>query len=254
MFRSPMVLGTIAVIVIAAVILGVVTLVNQKPAVTADTLRAPGEPAPAALQNGHTLGKADAKVTVDVWEDFQCPNCDNFVNNIEPRLVNLYVTNGTAKLVYHDFSFLGLNSSYDESTAAAIAADCADQQGKFWPYMEYLYANQGTENTGTFNKTMFDAIAQKLGLDVSKFETCRADPSGTLLAGVNQERATAQSLGLTGTPSVIVNGTVLLSYSLDSVSAAIEAAAAGKPIPGGVAASAAPGASEPPVSTPAASK
>lgn len=249
MLRSPMVLGTIAVIVIAAVILGVVTLINQKPAVTADTLKAPSEPAPAALQNGHTLGKADAKVTVDVWEDFQCPNCDNFVNNIEPRLVNLYVTNGTAKIVYHDFAFIG-----QESVDAAIAADCANQQGKFWPYMEYLYANQGTENTGTFNKTMYDAIAQKLGLDVSKFETCRADPSGTLLAGVNQERDTAQSLGLTGTPSVIVNGTVLLSYSLDSVSAAIEAAAAGKPIPGGVAASASPGTSEPPVSTPAASK
>ncbi len=240
-----MVLGTIAIVVIAAVVLGVVTLVNQKGAVNASTINAPSEPAPESLMNGHTLGKADAKVTVDVWEDFQCPNCDNFTNNIEPRLVNLYVAPGTAKIVYHDFSFIG-----QESIDAAIAADCADQQGKFWLYMEYLYANQGTENGGTFNKELFDAIATKLGLDVNKFESCRADGSGTLRAGIDQERATAEKLGLTGTPSVLVNGTLLQSYSQSSVAAAIDAAVAGKPIPGAVSASQAPAASEPPVSTP----
>jgi protein-disulfide isomerase len=247
--QSPIRLITAGVVVIGIVALAAIFLVNQPHPVTA--LVTPAEPAPSALGSGRTLGKADAKVTLDEYVDFQCPNCAAYAREVEPRVVNQFVVPGTARIVLHDLAFLGPNSnpSTDESVQAALAANCAEAQGKFWAYQEYLFTNQGpVENGGTFSRTMLDAIASKLGLDMNRFSACMADPANTKT--VQTETQAALAAGIDRTPTIIVNGNVLASWDLQTISNAIvaaQAAAGATPTPSTApGASAGPGGSAPP--------
>jgi protein-disulfide isomerase len=224
--RSPLVVITLAAVTIGVVGL-VANLLLSQPR-SAATLVDPAEPAPAALASGWSLGQADAKVTVDVYADFQCPNCRAYAEQVEPRLVNLYVRPGSARMVFHDLAFLGTASdpTKDESVQAAVAARCAEEQGKFWTYQEYLFANQGpVENGGTYTRALFDAIADKVGLTRSTFDSCLADPART--KAVQADTSAAISGGIHGTPTLIVNGTTVASWGLQTVSDAIDAALGG---------------------------
>lgn len=242
---SPTLRVTLATVLVGVVVLGVLLVVNVLGG-SNQALRDPAEPVPAELATGRTLGKADAPVKMDVWEDFQCPNCDTFSSGIEPRLVNQFVRGGTVQITYHDFLVIDRNGSH-ESLDAAVAARCALDQDKFWLYSQYLFANQGpVENGGTFTKSLFDAIATRMGLNVATFDACLADPATA--AAVQAEAAEGQQKGVSGTPAVFVNGEQRPNYSLTALTADIEAAAKGEPLPGS---SGAPGASSsaPPEST-----
>jgi protein-disulfide isomerase len=241
LIRSPLVLITTAAIAIGVIVL----VVNMLLGTTSATGRLvdPAEPAPAALATARTLGQADAKVTIDLYADYQCPNCAAYAAQVEPRLVNQYVRAGSARMVFHDMAFLGSGSdpSKNESIQAAVAARCAEDQGKFWAYQEYLFANQGpVENGGTFKRSLFDSIADRLGLNRTAFDTCLVDPAKT--AAVQADTEASIKSGIKGTPTLVVNGTMLTSWGLDAASAAIDAAlAAAGPSPSlAPAASAAP--------------
>ena len=214
---------------IGVVLLAANVLLSQPPA--AASIVAPAEPAPVDLSSGRTLGKADAKVTLDVYVDFQCPNCAAYAQQIEPRLVNQYVRPGSLKMVLHDLAFLGRGSSAssDESVQAALAASCAEDQGRFWSYQEYLFANQGpVENGGTFTRSLLDGIASRLGLDRTRFDTCMADPART--KAMQAETDAAMAAGIDRTPTILVNGTALGSWGLQTITNAIDAALQGKPV------------------------
>ncbi len=220
-----------ALITAGAVLIGIVAiaanlLLNQPP--SAAHLVAPPEPTPASPASGTALGSADAKVTIDVYADYQCPNCRAYAEQVEPRLANQYVRPGSARMVFHDLAFLGTGSdpAKNESIQAAVAARCAEDQGRFWSYQEYLFANQGpAENSGTYNRALFDAIAERIGINRTTFDSCIADPAQA--KAVQADTAAALQAGIHQTPTLIVNGTTLGSWGLQAVSAAIDAALAG---------------------------
>ena len=183
---------------------------------------------PTNLASGYSLGEANARVTVEAWEDFQCPYCRRFTEQVEPQLVATYVETGKVRLMFRDYAFLG-----DESAWAAVAADLAAQQGRFWPYHDYLFANQLGENAGSFTVARLEAIATAVGLDRTTFD-----------AGLNQAAATAtyakirqgteaevSRLAISGTPTIVVNGKALTGNDWATVREAIEAALAAKPSP-----------------------
>ena len=123
--------------------------------------------------SGRTLGNADAKVTIDLWEDFQCTGCYAFTHGVEPQFVTNYVATGKVKVIYHDFIVIDANVGSTESFDAANAAMCANDQGKFWPYHDWLFANQYAERSGAFTKDRLKAIAHAMGgLDNAKFDSC----------------------------------------------------------------------------------
>ncbi|MFZ2095645.1 MAG: thioredoxin domain-containing protein, partial [Anaerolineales bacterium] len=75
------------------------------------------------LENGKAIGDPNAKVTIQVYEDFQCPNCKIYVDSIETQLVNSsYITNGQVYYVFMQFPFLDANSITKESQQAANAS------------------------------------------------------------------------------------------------------------------------------------
>jgi protein-disulfide isomerase len=235
--RSPIALITIGVLVVAAIGLVLVLVQNVVGGSPATALAAPPQPVPAGLAHDRSIGKPNAPVKLDEWEDFQCPYCDAYTTNVEPHLISQYVTAGQLAITYHDFSFIG-----SESLNAAVAARCAGSQGQFWAYMEYLFANQGPENGGTFNQALFDKIATRLNLDLSTFNRCLTDPA--VASAVQAETKQGQQLGIQGTPTLFINGKQYTGpLDLPNISAAIDAALRSAPSPAAApGASAAPGA------------
>jgi protein-disulfide isomerase len=144
-------------------------------------------------------GDANAPVTIVEYGDFQCTSCDAFFRAVEPRLLSDYVTTGKAKLVFKNFPWIG-----DESQRAAEAAACAGAQGKFWEYHDVLYSSQRAENSGTFAVPNLKRFAAQLGLDQTAFDACV--DGRAYKAAVDQDMNEVRTLGLTGTPTFVING------------------------------------------------
>ncbi len=145
-----------------------------------------------------TLGDPNAPITLEEYADFQCPACDAFARGTLKQIEDKYVTNGTVKIVFHNFAFIG-----EESIRAAGAAECANEQGKFWEMYDTLFANQGGENVGAFADDKLSALAQGIGLDMAAFSTCFS--SGKYRASIQSETATGQTRGVSSTPTLFIN-------------------------------------------------
>jgi len=117
-------------VLIVAVVAGVVIQSNRSPSGATVV-----KPAHALGPNGgEQRGSASAPVVVEEYGDFQCPHCANFQRTVGPTVDKL-VDSGRIRFVFHPIAFIG-----PESTAAASAATAAGDQGKFWPYLDQLFA------------------------------------------------------------------------------------------------------------------
>src|SRR5215207_3609122 len=163
---------------------------------------------PAALPNadGLSLGDASAPVTIDVFEDFQCPACQRFTENTEPLVIQNLVATGKARYVFHNYPFLdgGGAGSNGESDQAANAAMCANDQDKFWEMHSTLYANWNGENQGAFSERRLQAMAESLGLDMDAFNSCFS--ANKYEAEIQADFDLGGEMGVSGTPTVFVNG------------------------------------------------
>jgi protein-disulfide isomerase len=151
------------------------------------------------------LGNQNAPVTLVEYGDYQCPFCGRFFNQTEPLLREEYISSGKVKMIYRDLAFLG-----PESQAAAEAAECAKDQGKFWAYHDELFKEEiadGSENNGNLDRSLFLKLAERVGLNISDFTSCL---DGKKYADfVRQVTREAQSLGINATPTSFVNGELI---------------------------------------------
>lgn len=162
---------------------------------------------PADLVDGDSIGKADAPVTLTLYEDFQCPFCLQFTLAHEEMLIEDYVKTGKVLLQFRHFAILG-----PESQAAAMAAICAADQEKFWPFHHRLFLEQARAgqlknevlNKGRFSEEALATFATEAGVDAAAYDTCIADPA-TLLR-LQADSREARQLGLRGTPGVVLDG------------------------------------------------
>jgi protein-disulfide isomerase len=138
-------------------------------------------------------GDPKAPVVIVEWADFECPYCAR-----ASKLLDEVVKNrpGSVRVVFKFFPLSG--HPHGELTACAAAA--ADLQGKFWPMHDQLFENQSAE----LDSAKIHEIAQKIGLDLAKFEQDLV--SEPVKKKVDRDRTEADQLGLTGTPFVWVNG------------------------------------------------
>ncbi len=114
-----------------------------------------------------------------------------------------YIENGTLRLEWRDFPYLG-----NESRRAAVAARAAQEQGKFWDYHDVLFDNQRSPNSGAFSNENLVGFAREVGLDMGRFEA--AITSGEYEAVVEKDFREGQDVGISSTPSFIINGRVLV--------------------------------------------
>lgn len=163
---------------------------------------------PMSLPNprGLSLGDATVPVTIDVFEDFQCPACQYFTQNVEPAVIRGLVANGKARYVFHNYPFIDGTGAKNggESDQAANAVMCANDQGKFWEMHAILYANWKGENQGNFSNDRLKAMAKTIGLDQHSFDKCFDANQHQAEIQADYEKGVA--MGVQGTPTVFVNG------------------------------------------------
>jgi protein-disulfide isomerase len=179
------------------------------------------------MPDGTALGDPSAPVLIEVWEDFQCPACQGYSEQVEPAVTDAYVTTGKARYVFRHYPFLDSNSATKESHQAANASMCANEQGRFWDYHDILFTNWDGENQGAFSDNRLIAFAETIGLDMAKFNDCFE--ANRYKDQIEQDKADGEAAGVQGTPSVFVNGTLIkpgFVPSYQDISAAVEAALA----------------------------
>jgi protein-disulfide isomerase len=165
----------------------------------------PAAPAAGAKVNvgiGHfpIKGNPKAKVTIIEFADFRCPFCEQFFTNTEPQILKNYVDTGKVKFAFRNFAFLG-----PASITAADASECANDQGKFWEYYDYLYKNQPNESDTTmYNTDTLTQAAVSLGMNDATFRACLDGKTDESKA--NADLADGQKAGVSGTPSFFING------------------------------------------------
>ncbi len=204
-----------AIALIGLLILGGILIYNSRGSssnvITPKTILRPNAVETAA-------GDPNAPVKVVALEDFQCPYCGIYSTEQEPNIMDKYVGTGKVYYKFVPFSFIG-----DESVAAAEAAYCAMDQGKFWEYHDYLYANQAGENKGAFSTKRLESFADSLKLDMNTFKSCTT--SHKYAQRVQDDVRYATQSGATGSPLFLVDNKLT---EIDQLENAIEAALAGK--------------------------
>ena len=204
-WRSPMAMLTGGALLVGVVVIVIALVSTGQIGSDPAQVKTPVSAMPdKALWDGRALGPADAKVTIEVFEDFQCPACGIFTQQTQPSLIRDFVADGKVRFIFKDMAFLDNGAPAGESHRAAIAARCAGRQDLFWPYHEYLYANQKGENEGHFSESFLLAIATKVGADPEQFAACTKDPA--VLDEVIAETQEGMGKGVNSTPTLILNG------------------------------------------------
>lgn len=117
-------------------------------------------------QDGMTLGRADAPVQVNLYQNFLCPHCQEFALTMLPTLIRDYVTPGKVAITFHDAALGGGGADI-----AHEGARCAGAQGKFWPAYAALYQNFAQDET-TYTVKYVESALSALSLDNAKLDTC----------------------------------------------------------------------------------
>lgn len=156
-------------------------------------------------------GKSSAKVTMVEFGDFQCPFCQSFTQNTLPQIKSQYIDTGKVKLIFRHFPL----PFHVNAQISAVAAECANQQGKFWPYHDLLYKNGQADGTN-LDKVSLEKYADSLGLNKgnflgvgkNKFNQCLE--TNAPLKIVQADAAEGTKDGVSGTPSFFVNGQIVV--------------------------------------------
>jgi protein-disulfide isomerase len=150
---------------------------------------------PISVDDDPFIGPEDAPVTIVQFAEFQCPYCGRAKEVID-QVMEKYP--GKIKMVYRDFPL----SFHDRAIPAAVAANCAGEQGQYWPMYDLLMSNQRA-----LSDSDLTAHATKLKLDIDQWNTCRKDPKQE--AEVQADFEDGSKAGVQGTPAFFINGIFL---------------------------------------------
>lgn len=156
-------------------------------------------------RNGFSIGDPDAPVTVVEFSSYLCSHCKSFSENDEKDFIAEYVHTGD---VY--FTYVNIPSNSDQSLLASEASYCAAEQNLFFEYKDQLYTYAG--NPDAYSQDNLIKYASSAGLDTEAFQDCLA--SDVYAEAYLQDYQFAASVGLRGTPSFLVNETLVFSSEL----------------------------------------
>ncbi len=148
------------------------------------------------------IGVADAPIVIVEFSDFYCSFCGRHYQQTLTPLIENY--DGLVKYVYRDFPTVG----GDAAQLTGMAAECADDQGKFWEYHNALFDKQDDLRAATTDadalRNYLVTVANNLELDVDSFSSCYDNQ--THLNDVISDATDAQTVGARGTPAFLING------------------------------------------------
>jgi protein-disulfide isomerase len=141
------------------------------------------------------IGPENAPVEIIQFAEFQCPYCGKAGESVD-RVMKEY--EGKVKMVFRDFPL----SFHDRAIPAAVAANCAGEQGKYWEMHNKMMANQRS-----LEDEQLTIYAKELSLDEEKWNLCRKDPAQE--AEVKKDQEEGAAAGVSGTPAFFINGLML---------------------------------------------
>ena len=155
--------------------------------------------------DGQAKGKVDAPVVMVIYSDFACPFCTQFAQKVEPKLDKL-VKEGTLRIEWRDLAQIT-----ETSPLAAQAGRAAANQGKFWEFHDVVYAAADPKGHPAYTEDSLVDFAKKAGVaDLSKF---RADMTAAeTVKAVSESTNHVHSIGIQGTPFMIVGETYINGY------------------------------------------
>ncbi|HVF46925.1 MAG TPA: thioredoxin domain-containing protein [Pyrinomonadaceae bacterium] len=153
--------------------------------------------APPGAQPPNQAGSPVAAVKIEEFADYQCGACAT-AHPVLSEIKSMY--GSRIHFVFRNFPLDIHDKAYD----AAVAAEAAGLQGKFWDMQNLLFTNQQAWTAASGYKATFKGYAEKIGLDVPKWET---DMAGLLAKNrVDEDKKRARALGVGSTPTLYVNG------------------------------------------------
>ncbi len=168
----------------------------------------------AVSDDDHVRGDLDsAKVVMVEYSDFQCPYCERH----HPTLEQVFDQYGEdIAWVYRHFPL----SFHPNAEPAALASECADEQGKFWEFADAMFEGQtgNLDGSAATASAFFVATAEDLGLNISKFNSCVS--SNKYQDKVDADSASGRASGVNGTPATFINGVMVTGSTGKSVGAA----------------------------------
>jgi len=209
---------TMATVIVAILVLAGVLVVPRL------TSKGSGATTPAAsgatlsYQGQPTIGNSNAPVTIALFEDFLCPHCAEFSDQVWPQIKRAFIDTGKAKAVFFYFPVI----SQSQSPVIGGMGQCIYLQSNsdFWDLEQILMRTQ----TQLFNTSKAIDIATQYAPSLDKQKLQKCVDAGTGVKTVNKDDGIALGLGLQGTPSVLVNGKQVSDTSWNGVKKAIEAA------------------------------
>jgi protein-disulfide isomerase len=186
----------IALGVVAVIGIGTLSWLANKPKA------APVAFDPNLKAKGYLMGNPAAPVEVIEFADFECPSCGQYATLTEPDVRTRLVNTGKVRIKYLDFPLSMHKNTWD----ASLAASCANEQGKFWEMHDLIFANQDKWNGEATSKPRkpLGAIAQGLGLDMTKYEACM--DAETHRGQIQANLAEGERRGINQTPSFVIGG------------------------------------------------
>jgi protein-disulfide isomerase len=162
-----------------------------------------------ATDDDPARGPASAPVTIVEFSDFQCPYCSR-AETVVDEVMKKY--DGKVRLVYRDYPL----SFHPNAETAAMASECADEQGKYWEMHKAMFGNQSKLAAADLVET-----AGNVGLDKDKFKGCL--DSGKFRNEVQKDFQDGQKAGVSGTPTFFINGVMIVgARDVDSFSQIID--------------------------------
>src|SRR5947209_2503045 len=173
------------------------------------------------IQPEHVRGEADAPVTLEEFADFQCPSCAmTTLQSIGPMEKNF---GERLRVVFWHFPL----PNHKHGREAALAAEAAARQGKFWEMHDLLFEKQGDWSKVPDIHPVFEDYAKQLNLNVDKFKKDFESPD--VAAAVDRQHQQGESRGVKNTPTIFINGREFPPpFNPDRLQEAIDAAIAAK--------------------------
>ncbi|MGV8848702.1 MAG: DsbA family protein [Propionibacteriaceae bacterium] len=217
--RNGITIGVIAVVALA-LIAGLIWLIPVLSAKNSKTTASGSDP------YAITIGSASAPVTIDIYQDYMCPYCGQF-ERAQNSDLKVLVDSGTAKVVFHIMAFLDDSSSgtkYSTRAANAFVVVAQKEPDKALAFNGALFANQPAEGSTGLTDAEIATRAKGVGVSDAVANSLASLSQADFVKGSNDA---AFAAGVTSTPTIKINGTVLSRnlYSAGSLRAAAEKAA-----------------------------
>jgi protein-disulfide isomerase len=167
------------------------------------------------------LGDSDAPVTIFLYEDYQCPFCQQFEQGAVPQIVSNYVDSGQVKLVWKDLPLPQIGHEWAEPAAAAM--ECVYREGgndAFWNVKDQVFNNQGSISLNNV-EDQIKSYASQEGVSSSAVQSCIDNDNP--MEEVNGDTQEASQVGANGTPTSIIGGEkVVGAQPFDQIQPVIE--------------------------------